>query len=46
MGKALQEKKYRRRAFLMTKHHGRDKKTTLKHLDDSLRRLKIDVIDL
>lgn len=45
MGKALQGQ-YREKAFLMTKHHGRDKKTAMQHLDDSLRRLKTDVIDL
>jgi predicted aldo/keto reductase-like oxidoreductase len=32
--------------FLMTKHHGRDKKTAQQHLEDSLRRLQTDVIDL
>jgi predicted aldo/keto reductase-like oxidoreductase len=30
----------------MTKHHGRDKKTAMQHLEDSLRRLGTDVIDL
>jgi predicted aldo/keto reductase-like oxidoreductase len=45
MGKALQEG-YRKKAFLMTKHHGRDKKTAIKHLEDSLRRLKVEQIDL
>lgn len=45
MGKALQDG-YRNKAFLMTKHHGRDKKTAMQHLEDSLRRLKTDVIDL
>lgn len=45
MGKALQEG-YRERAFLMTKHHGRDKETALRHLEDSLSRLRTDVIDL
>ncbi len=45
MGKALQDG-YRGRVFLMTKHHGRDKKTAMQHLEDSLRRLKTDVIDL
>lgn len=37
---------YRDKAFLMTKHHGRDKKTAMKHLEDSLRRLRTEVIDL
>ncbi len=46
MGRALARNQYREKAFLMTKHHGRDKKTALQHLEDSLRRLKTDVIDL
>lgn len=45
MGKALLDG-YRPKAFLMTKHHGRDKKTAMQHLEDSLRRLHTDVIDL
>jgi predicted aldo/keto reductase-like oxidoreductase len=45
MGKALRDG-YRKKVFLMTKHHGRDKKTALQHLDDSLKRLQTDVIDL
>ncbi len=45
MGKALQDG-YRARAFLMTKHHGRDKQTAMRHLEDSLKRLRTDVIDL
>ncbi len=45
MGKALREG-YREKVFLMTKHHGRDKQTALRHLEDSLRRFKTDVIDL
>jgi len=45
MGKALLDG-YRAKAFLMTKHHGRDKKTAMEHLEDSLRRLHTDVIDL
>jgi predicted aldo/keto reductase-like oxidoreductase len=45
MGKAL-TRGYRDKAFLMTKHHGRDKKTAMEHLEDSLRRLRTDVIDL
>ncbi len=44
MGKALKGR--REKAFLMTKHHGRDKKTAMKHLEDSLRRLQTDTIDL
>ncbi|MDY7017723.1 MAG: aldo/keto reductase [Nitrospirota bacterium] len=45
VGKALQGG-YRQKAFLMTKVHGRDKKSSLSQLEDSLRRLKTDVIDL
>ncbi len=45
MGKALEGGR-RDKVFLMTKHHGRDKKTAMEHLEDSLRRLKTDVIDL
>ncbi|MBN1844999.1 MAG: aldo/keto reductase [Sedimentisphaerales bacterium] len=46
MGRALAANPYRQKAFLMTKHHGRDKQTALRHLEDSLRRLQTDVIDL
>ncbi len=45
MGKALAGGR-RDKAFLMTKHHGRDKKTAMAHLEESLRRLKTDRIDL
>ncbi len=46
MGAALQDG-YRDKAFLMTKHHGRKSKATaMQHLEDSLRRLRTDVIDL
>ena len=45
MGKALQGGR-RDQVFLMTKHHGRDKKTAMKHLEDSLGRLKTDYLDL
>jgi len=45
MGRALRDG-YRKKVFLMTKHHGRDKKVALQHLDDSLKRLQTDVIDL
>ena len=46
MGKGLQGK--RQQVFLMTKvcSHGRDKKVALQQLDDSLRRLKTDYLDL
>src|SRR5205823_12159498 len=46
MGKALAEGGYRKKCFLMTKNCGRDARTVQQHLDDSLRRLKTDVIDL
>jgi predicted aldo/keto reductase-like oxidoreductase len=45
MGRALTGGR-RQKVFLMTKHHGRDKKTSMRHLEDSLRRLGTDVIDL
>lgn len=46
MGKGLQGK--RQRVFLMTKvcSHGRDKKVAMQQLEDSLRRLKTDYLDL
>jgi predicted aldo/keto reductase-like oxidoreductase len=45
MGKALMDG-YRQKVVLMTKHHGRDPKVAQQHLEDSLRRLKTDVIDV
>jgi aryl-alcohol dehydrogenase-like predicted oxidoreductase len=45
MGKALLDG-YRERAFLMTKIDGRTKKEAAKQLDESLRRLRVDCIDL
>jgi aryl-alcohol dehydrogenase-like predicted oxidoreductase len=45
MGKALRDG-YRQKAFLMTKIDGRSKKEALKQLEQSLRRLQTDVIDL
>jgi uncharacterized protein len=45
VGKALRDG-YRSKAFLMTKHHGRDKKMAMEHLEESLKRLQTDVIDL
>lgn len=45
MGKALREG-YRSKVFLMTKIDGRDKKTAAKQIDESLRRLQTDNIDL
>jgi uncharacterized protein len=46
MGRALQGK--RQQVFLMTKvcSHGRDKNVALQQLDESLRRLKTDYLDL
>src|SRR5258705_279959 len=45
MGKALRDG-YRGRVFLMTKIDGRSKKEAARQLDESLRRLKTDHIDL
>src|ERR1700716_1667443 len=45
MGKALRDG-YRQKAFLMTKIDGRDAKTALSQLEESLRRLQTDRIDL
>ncbi|MEK6303337.1 MAG: aldo/keto reductase [Acidobacteriota bacterium] len=45
MGKALGDG-YREKAFLMTKIDGRTKKEAAKQLDESLRRLQVDYIDL
>ena len=46
MGKALSMDGKRKKCFLMTKNCGRDAKTVKQHLDDSLRRLRTDHIDL
>lgn len=45
MGKALRDG-YRDRVFLMTKIDGRSKKAAAEQLDESLRRLQVDTIDL
>jgi aryl-alcohol dehydrogenase-like predicted oxidoreductase len=45
MGKALRDG-YRERAFLMTKIDGRSKAEATRQLDESLRRLQVDTIDL
>src|SRR5438477_8344730 len=45
MGKALRDG-YRERAFLMTKIDGRSKHDAARQLEESLRRLEVDHIDL
>jgi aryl-alcohol dehydrogenase-like predicted oxidoreductase len=45
MGKALRDG-YRQKAFLMTKIDGRTKEAATSQLEDSLRRLQVDTIDL
>ena len=45
MGKALQDG-YREKVFLMTKIDGRTKKAAAEQIDESLKRLQVDVIDL
>ena len=45
MGRALRDE-YRERVFLMTKIDGRDKKSAASQIDESLRRLGTDRIDL
>ena len=45
MGKALKDG-YREKVFLMTKIDGRTKKAAAEQIDESLRRLQTDVIDL
>ena len=45
MGKALRDG-YRERAFLMTKIDGRTKEEAVKQLDESLKRMQVDMIDL
>ena len=46
MGKALAADGYRKKVFLMTKNCGRDYKMSTKCLEDSLRRLQTDHLDL
>lgn len=46
MGKALKQGGYRERAFLMTKIDGRTKETAAKQIDESLKRLQVDHVDL
>jgi predicted aldo/keto reductase-like oxidoreductase len=45
MGKALKDG-YREKAFLMTKIDGRSKQEAAKQIDECLRRLQVDMIDL
>src|SRR6266849_6724357 len=45
MGKALKDG-YREKAFVMTKIDGRSRKEAAKQLDESLKRLQVDCIDL
>ena len=45
MGKALRDG-YRKKVFLMTKIDGRTKESAAKQIDESLKRLQTDVIDL
>jgi aryl-alcohol dehydrogenase-like predicted oxidoreductase len=45
MGKALRDG-YRQRAFLMTKYNGRTRASAARQIDDSLKRLQTDHIDL
>jgi predicted aldo/keto reductase-like oxidoreductase len=45
MGKALRDG-YRQKAFLMTKIDGRDRNTAARQIDESLKRLQTDHIDL
>jgi aryl-alcohol dehydrogenase-like predicted oxidoreductase len=46
MGKALAQGGYRAKVFLMTKLDGRDKETATSQLDESLKRLQTDHVDL
>lgn len=46
MGKALKQGGYRQKVFLMTKIDGRTKGTAAQQIDESLRRLQTDHIDL
>ncbi len=45
MGKALKDG-YRKRVFLMTKYNGRTREMAAKQIDESLRRMQVEVIDL
>jgi predicted aldo/keto reductase-like oxidoreductase len=45
MGKALKDG-YRKRVFLMTKFNGRTREMAAKNIDESLRRMQVETIDL
>lgn len=45
MGKALKDG-YRKRVFLMTKYNGRTRESAARQIDESLKRLQVDTIDL
>jgi predicted aldo/keto reductase-like oxidoreductase len=45
MGKALKDG-YRKRVFLMTKYNGRTRQMTEKQINESLRRMQVETIDL
>jgi len=45
MGKALKDG-YRKRIFLMTKYNGRTRQAAAEQIDESLKRMQVDVIDL
>lgn len=45
MGKALKDG-YRKRVFLMTKYNGRTREMAARQIDESLRRMQVEVIDL
>jgi len=45
MGQALRDG-YRQRVFLMTKFDGRTRKSTAQQIDESLKRLQTDIVDL
>jgi uncharacterized protein len=46
VGKALSQGGYRNKAFVMTKIDGRTKEAATNQINDSLKRLKVDHIDL
>ena len=46
MGKALSQARYRQKVFLMTKIDGRSRDAAASQIDDSLKRLKTDHLDL